>query len=71
MLVKDLIERLSQVNPELKVLITYTDHTDWDYKLPLREQDVNVEEVDYEFEDDVIENETCLTINLSFDEEEI
>jgi hypothetical protein len=70
MLVKDLIEKLLQVNPELPVLITYTDHTDWDYKLPLREQDVNVEEVDYEFEDEVIENEICLTINLSFDVEE-
>ena len=67
MLVKDLIERLLQVNPELPVLITYTDHTDWDYKLPLREQDVNVEEVDYELEDEVVENEVCLTINLSFE----
>ena len=71
MLVKDLIAKLLQVNPELPVLITYTDHTDWDYKLPLREQDVNVEIVDYELLDEVIENETCLTINLSFDEEEI
>jgi hypothetical protein len=70
MLVKDLIEKLLQVNPELPVLITYTDHTDWDYKLPLREQDVKVEEVDYELEDDVVENQVCLTINLSFDEEE-
>ena len=71
MLVKDLIERLSQVDPELPVLITYTDHTDWDYKLPLREQDVKVEEVCYELEDDVVEDQVCLTINLSFDEEEI
>ena len=68
MLVKDLIARLEGVNPEMKVLITYTDHTDWDYKLPLRRKDVKVEEVDYELEDEVIENEVCLTINLSFDE---
>ena len=68
MKVKDLIARLEGVNPELEVIITYTDHTDWDYKLPLREKDVRVEEVSYDFEDDVIEDQVCLVIELDLEE---
>jgi hypothetical protein len=67
MLVKDLIKKLQQVDPELKVIIHHTDTTDWDYNLPLREQDVRVEEVCYELEDDVVDDEKCLVIDFSFE----
>ena len=73
MLVKDLIERLSQVDPELKVIIHHTDTTDWDYNLPLREKDVRVEEVDWveeaNFEDGepIVPAEECLIIDFSFE----
>jgi len=45
MLVKDLIARLQQVDPELKVIIHHTDSTNWEYNLPLREHDVRVEKI--------------------------
>jgi hypothetical protein len=67
MTVKELIARLQQVDPELKVVIHHTDPTDWDYNLPLREQDVRVEEVCYELEDNVVDDETCLVIDFSFE----
>jgi hypothetical protein len=75
MLVKDLIKKLEQVNPELKVIIHHTDPTDWDYNLPLREQDVRVEVVDYlnieeaNFEDGepIVPEEEVLIIDFSFE----
>ena len=75
MKVKDLITRLQQVDPELKVVIHHTDNTDWDYNLPLREQDVRVEEIDWfnveeaNFEDGepIVQEEEVLIIDFSFD----
>ena len=75
MLVKDLIKKLQQVDPELKVIIHHTDPSDWDYNLPLREQDVRVEIVDYfniedaNFEDGepIVPEEEVLIIDFSFD----
>jgi hypothetical protein len=75
MKVKDLITRLQQVDPELKVIIHHTDNTDWEYNLPLREQDVRVEEIDWfnveeaNFEDGepIVPEEEVLIIDFSFD----
>jgi hypothetical protein len=75
MLVKDLIKKLQQVDPELKVIIHHTDPSDWDYNLPLREQDVRVEIVDYfniedaNFEDGepIVPEEEVLIIDFSFE----
>jgi hypothetical protein len=73
MKVKDLIKKLQQVDPELKVIIHHTDHTDWDYNLPLREQDVRVEEVwdideaNFEEGEPIGENEECLVIDFTFE----
>ena len=75
MKVKDLITRLQQVDPELKVIIHHTDHTDWDYNLPLHEQDVRVEEIDWfnveeaNFEDGepIVPEEEVLIIDFSFE----
>ncbi len=75
MLVKDLIKKLQQVDPELKVIIHHTDPSDWDYNLPLREQDVRAEVVDYlniedaNFEDGepIVPEEEVLIIDFSFE----
>ena len=75
MKVKDLIKKLQQVDPELKVIIHHTDDTSWKYNLPLRERDVRVEEVDYlniddaNFEDGepIVPNEEVLIIDFSFE----
>jgi len=75
MLVKDLIARLQQVDPELKVIIHHTDNTDWEYNLPLRQQDVRVEEMDAmwfeeanELEGEpILPAEECLIIDFSFE----
>jgi len=75
MLVKDLIKKLQQVDQELKVIIHHTDLTDWDYNLPLREQDVRVEVVDWlnieeaNFEDGepIVPEEEVLIIDFSFE----
>jgi len=75
MKVKDLITRLQQVDPELKVIIHHTDPTDWKYNLPLREQDVRVEEIDWwnieeaNFEDGepIVPEEEVLIIDFSFE----
>lgn len=73
MKVKDLIEFLSKQDQNLEVVIKYVDHTDWNYELPLRTQDVRVEKV-YEVEEanlaegQVIEmGDECLVIELSFE----
>jgi len=73
MKVKDLITRLQQVDPELKVIIHHTDHTDWDYNLPLRYQDVyidkiwDIEEANFEDGEKPGEDEEYLIIDFSFD----
>ena len=73
MKVKDLIKFLSEQDQNLEVVIKHTDHTDWDYELPLRAQDVRVEEVcevdDANLEEgQVIESgDECLVIELSFE----
>ena len=73
MKVKDLIELLSAVDQNLEVVIKHVDNTDWCYELPLRDQDVRVEEV-YEVDEanleegQVIESgDECLVIELSFE----
>ena len=75
MKVKDLIARLQQVDQELKIIIHHTDTTDWEYNLPLRQQDVRVEEIDWlnieeaNFEDGepIVPNEEVLIIDFSFE----
>ena len=75
MKVKDLITRLQQVDQELKIIIHHTDTTDWEYNLPLRQQDVRVEEIDWlniedaNFEDGepIVPNEEVLIIDFSFE----
>jgi hypothetical protein len=73
MKVKDLIKFLSEQDQNLEVVIKYIDHTDWNYELPLRAQDVRVEEV-YEVVEDNLEEgqvikmgDECLVIELSFE----
>jgi len=73
MKVKDLIELLNKQDQNLEVVIKYVDHTDWNYELPLRTQDVRVEKV-YEVDEanlaegQVIEmGDECLVIELSFE----
>jgi hypothetical protein len=73
MKVKDLITRLQQVDPELRVVIHHTDTTDWDYNLPLREQDVyidkiwDIEEANFEDGEKPGEDEEYLIIDFSFE----
>ena len=73
MKVKDLIELLGKQDPELRVVIHHTDHTDWDYNLPLREQDVYVGEIwdieEANFKDDELpgEDEDYLIIDFNFE----
>ena len=73
MKVKDLITRLQQVDPELRVVIHHTDPTDWDYNLPLRYQDVyidkiwDIEEANFEDGEKPGEDEEYLIIDFSFD----
>jgi len=73
MKVKDLIKFLSEQDQNLEVVIKYVDHTDWTYELPLRAQDVKVEEVNEVDEASLEENQSiesgdeCLVIELSFE----
>jgi len=73
MKVKDLIKFLSEQDQNLEVVIKHIDNTDWNYELPLRAQDVRVEEV-YEVVEDNLEEgqvikmgDECLVIELSFE----
>jgi hypothetical protein len=73
MKVKDLIELLSKQDQNLEVVIKYIDHTNWNYELPLRAQDVKVEEI-YEVDEAALEEgqsiesgDECLVIELSFE----
>jgi hypothetical protein len=73
MKVKDLIKKLSEQDQNLEVVIKYIDHTDWTYELPLRDQDVYVDEVMEVDEANLEENQSieygdkCLIIELSFE----
>jgi hypothetical protein len=73
MKVKDLIELLNKQDQNLEVVIKYIDDTDWKYELPLRAQDVRVEEVYEVVEDNLEEGQSikygdeCLVIELSFE----
>ncbi len=73
MKVKDLIKLLSEQDQNLEVVIKHIDHTDWCYELPLRAQDVRVEEVYEVDEDNLEENQSigvgdeCLVIEFSFE----
>jgi hypothetical protein len=73
MKVKDLIKFLSEQDQNLEVVIKHTDPSDWTYELPLRTQDVRVEEVYEVVEDNLEENQSikvgdeCLVIELSFE----
>lgn len=49
--VKDLIKHLQQFNPELPVVLTHTDHTDWTYNWDLSLDGVNGEKDIYLDED--------------------
>ena len=73
MKVKDLVKFLNEQDQDLEVVIKHIDNTDWNYELPLRAQDVRVEEV-YEVDEanfeegQVIESgDECLVIELSFE----
>jgi hypothetical protein len=73
MKVKDLIKFLNEQDQNLEVVIKYIDNTDWNYELPLRAQDVRVEEV-YEVDEANLEEgqsiesgDECLVIELSFE----
>ena len=73
MKVKDLIKFLNQQDQNLEVVIKHTDPSDWTYELPLRAQDVYVDEV-MEVDDANLEEgqsieygDECLVIELSFE----
>ena len=73
MKVKDLVKFLSEQDQNLEVVIKHIDHTDWNYELPLRAQDVRVEEV-YEVDEaelkegqSIESGDECLVIELSFE----
>jgi hypothetical protein len=73
MRVKELIELLSKQDPELRVIIHHTDHTDWDYNLPLRDKDIRVEEIwdieeaNFEGGEKPNEGEEYLVIDFNFE----
>jgi len=73
MKVKDLIEFLSEQDQNLEVVIKYIDPSNWNYELPLRAQDVYVDEV-FEVDEANLEEgqsiesgDECLVIELSFE----
>ena len=40
MTVKELIDRLSKCNPDQRVILDYTDHTDWVYRMEFGEDEI-------------------------------
>ena len=40
MTVKELIDRLSKCDPNQRVILEYTDHTDWIYKMEFGEDEI-------------------------------
>jgi len=65
MTVKELIDILSQQNQDLEVVLKHIDHTDYQYNLELRDQDIKVEKLDFIDEDYFEEEYECLVIELS------
>ena len=65
MTVKELIDILSQQNQDLEVVLKHIDHTDYQYNLELRDQDIKVEKLDFIDEDYFDEEYECLVIELS------
>lgn len=65
MTVKELIGILSQQNQDLEVVLKHIDHTDYQYNLELRDQDIKVEKLDFIDEDYFEEEYECLVIELS------
>ena len=60
--VGELIEKLSKLDPDKEVYVSYVDHTDWDYRTPLRLNEIRELNVGIEREvildDDETTNET-------------
>ena len=60
--VGELIEKLSKLDPDKPVYTSYVDHTDWDYRTPLRLNEIRELNVGIEREvildDDETTNET-------------
>lgn len=66
--VKDLIEHLQQFNPELPVVLTHTDHTDWTYNWDLSLGCVNEEKdicLDEDPDNEVDDYPECVTISCT------
>ena len=65
MTVKELIEQLSKLPQDKKVILSHTDHTDWDYSVELTSDLVSeskwykeLEDEDFELMDERIDNDT-------------
>jgi hypothetical protein len=76
MTVKELIDHLGKFNPETKVMLSYLDHTDYQYKFDLREEDVELGDVSsdhYDGDDELWDDEDnycgpeVVLFNLSLD----
>ena len=57
MKVKELINILSQVDPEKEVIIKYTDHTDYTYTFDFDDEDVFINTEGSPYGDDDFEND--------------
>ena len=67
MTVKELIEQLSKLPQDKKVILSHTDHTDWDYSVELTSDLVGeskwykeLEDEDFDLMDERIDNETYI-----------
>ena len=65
MTVKELIEQLSKLPQDKQVILSHTDHTDWDYSVELTSDLVGeskwykeLEDEDFELMDERIDNDT-------------
>ena len=66
--VKDLIEHLQKLNPELPIVLTHTDHTDWTYNWELSLESVNEEKdicLDEDENEEVNEYPECVVISCT------
>ena len=67
MTVKELIEQLSKLPQDKQVILSHTDHTDWDYSVELTSDLVGeskwykeLEDEDFDLMDERIDNETYI-----------
>ena len=67
MTVKELIEQLSKLPQDKQVILSHTDHTDWDYSVELTSDLVSeskwykeLEDEDFDLMDERIDNETYI-----------